>query len=565
MVSKGGITIDPAAPSPPAPVAGTAGPDATTLTSGALGADVSTPGSVNIAGVVQTGGTDGVRHINAGGDIFVAGTLRTADLGGSRQGLSLAAPNGTVFINGVVDTSGSSGAGQAGGALTITARQVIVTGKILTLGGDGATAGDAGAIAVTATGGVSCSGLVDASGGNARGGSAVSGARGGALQVTAGGDVALGGTVRVRGGAAAETAGADARGGDAGPLAIDGDGAVTLSGTIDARGGFATAATSGGAVAGGAAGSLKIGEATPPTAIAVLVPLLTNGGAGAASGGAGGPVVLEAHGGDLRLGGDLDTTGGSGASPGAGGDITATPGPEDAAANVDIAGKIVASGGAVPSGASGNGAAGGTIKIVFLAHDGSMVLEPGSQVHTDGGGSGGTGTAGAGGMAYLFTVDGNASVHGSISARGGAAPDPGGTGGEGGLVYIFTANGHDRQSGVLIIETDGLIDASGGPGTVGGSARNNAGAGAAKFPVVQDNEFDVEQIAVLINSDGVHGSDRGWIDNRGQIIARGGAANGGGGDVIFHGKRQDGNETPLPGNVVNTGDGTGVNGVFAGE
>jgi hypothetical protein len=232
---------------------------------------------------------------------------------------------------------------------------------------------------------------------------------------------------------------------------------------------------------------------------------------------------------------------------------------------VDIAGQIVASGGTVPSGASGNGAAGGTIKIVSLAHDGSMVLEPGSQVQTDGGGSGGTGTAGAGGVAYLFTIDGNVSVHGSISARGGAAPDPGGIGGAGGLIYIFTANGHDHQSGELIIETDGLIDASGGPGTVGGSARNNNGAGPAKFPVVQDDEYDVEQIAVLINSDGVHGPDRGWIDNRGQVITRGGAANGGGGDVIFHGKRQDGNETPLPGNVVNSGDGTGVNGVFAGE
>jgi len=133
-------------------------------------------------------------------------------------------------------------------------------------------------------------------------------------------------------------------------------------------------------------------------------------------------------------------------------------------------------------------------------------------------------------------------------------------------VYVFTGNGHDRQSGTLIIESDGVIDASGGSGSTGGSARNDGKAGSvALFPVQQNDEFDIESIAVLINSDGVHGSDRGWIDNRGQIIARGGKVNGKGGDVVFHGKRQDGNETPLPGNVVNTGDASGAPGDFAGE
>ena len=48
------------------------------------------------------------------------------------------------------------------------------------------------------------------------------------------------------------------------------------------------------------------------------------------------------------------------------------------------------------------------------------------------------------------------------------------------------------------------------------------------------------------------------------LVARGGKANGWGGDVVYHGKQQDGNETPLPGDVENTGDGTGTNGDFAG-
>jgi hypothetical protein len=63
----------------------------------------------------------------------------------------------------------------------------------------------------------------------------------------------------------------------------------------------------------------------------------------------------------------------------------------------------------------------------------------------------------------------------------------------------------------------------------------------------------------------VHGFDHGWIDNRGQIIVRGGKTNGNGGDVAYHGKQQNGNETPLPGKIDQSGDGTGTTGNFAGE
>ena len=213
----------------------------------------------------------------------------------------------------------------------------------------------------------------------------------------------------------------------------------------------------------------------------------------------------------------------------------------------------------------GNGATGGYIKLVMLAKTGNITLEPGSEVDTDGGKSAGSGMAGPGGDAYLFTLDGNFSLHGTINARGGDAPDAGGKGGGGGLIYVFTGAGHDRMSGILQIETDGVINASGGSGTTGGDARNNGGGGVALFPVVQNDEYSVEQIAVLINSDGVHGSDRGWQANAGQIIARGGKTSGRGGDCAFHGKRQDGNETPLPGNVANAGAGTGMAGDFAGE
>jgi hypothetical protein len=565
LASKGGIALDPGAPPLAQPAIGSPASDAMAMTKSALGADVSAPGSVRISGSLASGGSDAVRTISAGGDIFIDGTLRMADLSGTRQGLTLAAPNGTVFVTGSVDASGASG-GQAGGPLTITAQKVVVTGKLITRGASGSTSGDAGSISITATDSVFSSGLLDASGGDAKGGNDVTGAHGGDLHVKAGGDVGLAGTVRVRGGAGVGTSHGDARGGDAGAIAVDGAGALTCDATIDARGGFATAAKTGGAVVGGAAGSLAVGEGVQPSAITVLVPIIVSGGDGAAVGGHGGNVLLESHGGDLRIAGDLEASGGSAARPGVGGCITGHPGPENATASTDVSGKMVANGGSAASGTSGDGAAGGMLSLMALAKSGNLTIEPGAQLQTDGGGSSGNGTAGGGGIQYLFTINGNASLHGNVLSRGGAAPDRGGTGGGGGLVYVFTGAGHDRMSGVLIVENDGTIDASGGAGTTGGSARNDGHAGSvATFPMRQDDEYAIENIAVLINSDGVHGSDHGYIDNRGQIIARGGGANGSGGDVVFHGKRQDGNETPLPGNVAQQGDGTGMAGDYAGE
>jgi hypothetical protein len=166
---------------------------------------------------------------------------------------------------------------------------------------------------------------------------------------------------------------------------------------------------------------------------------------------------------------------------------------------------------------------------------------------------------------YLFTNDGNASIHGTLVARGGNAP--GGIGGTGGLVYVFTDNNHGGTSGgTLTLETDGVIDASGGGGAQGGSARNDGLAGMANnFPDHQDDEFTVSKIAVLLNSDGKHGTATGSVENKGHIVARGGTTNGAGGDVVFHGKRPNGNETPLPGNIDNAGNGTGAAGDFAGE
>ena len=89
---------------------------------------------------------------HAAGDIFVDGTLRGADLGGARQGLTLKATE-TVYVSGRSGYQRHVGAGQAGGALTIIAHQLIVTGKITTAGGSGVAGGAAGALTIDTSGG----------------------------------------------------------------------------------------------------------------------------------------------------------------------------------------------------------------------------------------------------------------------------------------------------------------------------------------------------------------------------------------------------------------------------
>ena len=531
LIARGAISIDAQLPAPstlsPAPPAG-----AVALTAAALGADATVTGPATIDGTVISAGSDPVRRIVVGGDLFVRGTLRSADLGGARQGLSLQV-GGTLYLDGAIDTGGAAGAGQAAGPLTIVANRMVVSGRIVTTGGDGT----------------------------------VSGGHGGDLRLQVGGDVVLGGMISVRGGAAV-AAGAAAAGGDAGTVGIECDSTVTLTGIVDGRGGVATAGVAGGTVAGGAAGALRIGEAAAPLTIAILTPVRLTGGFGAASGGAGGLAQLEPRDGNLRLAALLDASGGdSNARPGSGGTVNGNPGPgtldNTSTAGVVVAGPVVASGGSVMPGGTGAGAVGGVIKLVMHSTDGNTTVTSTGSVQSNGGRAGGANLAGAGGLIYIFSQDGNASMGGQLIARGGNAPDAGGTGGDGGFVYVFTDDNHGGTSGgILIIETSGLIDASGGDGTIGGSARNDGiPANVAGFPFSQDDEFDVRQIAVLINSDGVHGPTSGYIDNRGKIVARGGLPNGNGGDIAFHGapmSSQD--DPPILGNIDLAGAGTGMPG-----
>jgi hypothetical protein len=543
LVASGDITVDAPVQATPSAQASSMPPtlqapaDAMTIDAAALAADVNVPGTAVISGDVTTGGGDAMRTISASGDLYVTGTLRAADLGGARQGITLKA-TGTIYVSGSVDASGAAGSGQGGGALNLTANQVQVMGKLLSSGGDGDTAGGAAA----------------------------------AIAIASMGDVNVSGTISLRGGAATGTSAGAAQGGAAATLTIDAKGAVDLGGMVDARGGSAGSKSGGGPVAGGAAGAVHIGEQMAPGSIVIHVPVIAMGGAGDAVGGVGGSVTLEPDTGTINVNGAraIDVSGGDAASmPGAGGLITGSARNWTSAGGLHVTGEMTANGGSIAKGGSGNGADAGRIDFELKATDGVVNVEQSAKLTANGGGAIG-GVAGGGGHIWMFTLDGDLTIAGTVTVRGGDGTD-GGNGGLGGMIYFFSDDNHnavDVAKGNLLIAPTGLLDASGGDGATGGDARNDGQGGVAPFPEEQ------EKFAIFLNCDGQHGETQNWMDNQGRLVARGGVHNGNGGDITYHGigpgqlgmsTDGSGNHHPPPGNQDMSGDGTGMPGDYGGE
>jgi hypothetical protein len=576
LISSGDTDFDPAQPAVAAPSVPATPTAATAIGSAMLAADVTITGDAALAGSqTTTGGTDAVRKITVGGDLYLTGSLRTADLGAAHQGIDLEV-SGTLYLTGTLDASGTAGAGQAGGSVRLVAQQVVVTGGLSSAGGDGpSTGGAAGAVSIQATQGIALTGTVDASGGNASGTGPVTGGAAGGLTLQAGGTIGVAGVVRLRGGAAVATAARTAQGGGAAALTVNANGAVTLGGVIDARGGPATAASAGATVAGGAAGGVHVGETAPPPTISVLVPVVASGGDGVASAGAGGTVTPEPATGNIDVAGPmaLDLRGGNSMStPGTGGLLNGSSRTDPGSGSVHVTGEIDASGGSIMMGGSGNGADGGRVQMELIPTDGAVLIDLAAKITVEGGASGGSGTAGGGGHVWFWTKDGDATIAGTISVRGGDAPDAGGVGGAGGMIYFFTDNNNNATTvckGNLLVATTGMMDASGGDGATGGSGRNDGIQGlVASFPDHQ------EEISIFLNCDGAHGNTCNWMENDGTLVARGGVHDGNGGDIVYHGippgvlgtPSPDSGDYPVPsGNISNDGDGTGLPGDFDGE
>jgi hypothetical protein len=500
LVAQGDVSFDPTM----APAAPPAAPSAATaVTSSALAADLSLPGDAVVTGTVSSSGGDAVRKISVGGNLYVTGTLASADLGSARQGFDLVV-GGTIYVTGTLDAGGKAGSGEAAGAVTLQA----------------------------------------------------------------GGDVVLDGKVLLRGGTA------DAQGGPGAKLTVDANGAVHLGGVIDARGGAATGSGSGGTLAGGAAGEIHVGEMAAPTSITVFAPVNASGGDGGASAGKGGTITPEPDTGNVNVAGplEIDLRGGDSLSaPGAGGVLNGGARKDPGSGGVHVSGEIVASGGSIMMGGSGNGAEGGRVDMELAPTDGAVTIDATGKITVKGGSSGGSGTAGGGGHVWFFTKDGDETISGTVDTSGGDAPDPGGTGGLSGMIYFFSDNNHNGVQvckGNLWVTSSGTLISSGGNGTTGGSARNNGAGGVASFPENQ------ETFAIFLNCDGEHGNTCNWMKNEGQVTARGGVHDGSGGDVVYHGIPPgvlgtggpgSGDYPVPPGKVDNAADGTGMKGDFDGE
>jgi hypothetical protein len=543
---------------PPGPIGGV-GPDPP---GGDLGSPaVSVQGGVALASGGQ-GQNGGVVHLVAQGDVSFDPTMAPAR--------APAAPSNATAVTSSALAADLSIPGDA-----------VVTGTVSSTGGDAVrTISVGGSLYVTGTlasadlgsarqgfdlvvgGTIYLSGTIDA------GGKSGSGEGAGAITLQAGGDVVLDGKVLLRGGTA------DALGGAGAKLTIDANGAVQLGGVIDARGGAATGSGGGATLAGGAAGEIHVGETAAPTSITVFAPVVASGGAGGASAGKGGTITPEPDTGNVNIAGPLEIDLGGGDSmsaPGAGGLLNGGARKDPGNGGVHVSGEIVASGGSITKGGSGNGADGGRVDMELAPTDGAVTIDASGKITARGGASGGSGTAGGGGHVWFFTKDGDETISGTVDVSGGDAPDPGGVGGLSGMIYFFSDNNHNGVQvckGNLWVTPSGTLISSGGNGTTGGSGRNNGAGGVASFPGNQ------EEIAIFLNCDGEHGNTCNWMKNDGQLTARGGVHDGSGGDVVYHGIPPgvlgtggpgSGDYPVPPGNVDNAADGSGMKGDFDGE
>jgi len=403
------------------------------------------------------------------------------------------------------------------------------------------------------------------------------------LKVQSGGDVGISGVVLVRGGGAANSGAGSAQGGDAGSLVIDSNGAVTLGGVIDGRGGLAKATGAGGTVAAGKAAQVTVGEMAAPKSIAIRVPVVATGGDGYAAAGTGGNLKPEPGTGSVVIAGahELDLSGGNSMTmPGAGGLLNGGPRTDPGMGGVHITGDVTVNGGSIMAGGSGNGADGGRIDMELIPTVGNVAIDQSANLVVNGGASGGTGTAGGGGHVWFFTKDGDITCAGHVVTDGGDAPDPGGVGGKGGMIYFFSDANFNATTttdaagttapGNLWITQTGVLQSNGGTGATGGSARSDGTPD--RVPPFPDEQ---ESIAIFLNCDGAHGNTFNWMENDGWLYANGGAHNGNGGDIVYHGipknARQDPKfdtygDYPVPsGNIQMMGDGTGKKGDFLGE
>jgi hypothetical protein len=371
LIAQGDVSFDPtmapaAASLPSAPMG------ATTIGSSMLATDVAITGDAVVSGKVQSGGSDAVRKLSVSGDLYVTGTLESADLGSARQGLDLQV-GGSIYVTGTIDSGGAAGSGAAAGPITVRAGgQVVFDGKVILRGGDSPTQAGAGA----------------------------------KLTIDANGAVQLGGVVDARGGAATGTGGGSLSGGAAGEIHIGEMApptAITIFTPVDASGG------PGGASAG-TGGTITPAPGTGNVNVAGKMELNLRGGDSMSAPGAGG--LLNGGGrtdpgsGGVHISGEIDASGGSimmgGNGSGAdGGRVDMELVPTDGAVTIDAGAKITVKGGT----AHGGGTAGGGGHVWFFTKDGDETIS--GTIDVSGGDAPDPGGIGGGSGMIYFLSDNN--------------------------------------------------------------------------------------------------------------------------------------------------------------
>ena len=136
------------------------------------------------------------------------------------------------------------------------------------------------------------------------------------------------------------------------------------------------------------------------------MPVVATGGAGDAVGGAGGTVTLEPDTGTINVNGTraIDVSGGDSlAAPGAGGLVTGSPRGDPGSGGLHVTGEVIANGGSIVQGGTGNGADGGRVDFELKPTDGAVMVDQSAKINADGGKAGGGGVAGGGGHVWMFT------------------------------------------------------------------------------------------------------------------------------------------------------------------
>jgi hypothetical protein len=482
MLATGPINLGNAATIPAAPALPSSPATGTELTNALIGTTV--VGNIFVSSTLQISGAANPAVIATNtGDVVILGSLIAQQSAGpTMNGITINAPAGTIYVFGAIQASGTAGVpdNPNGGAVTLNALRIVVTGSIVTSGETESVGagGSGGAVMLntTAAGGSSIfftGGSIVTSGGSGTS----SGGQGGAVTLQAADKLAVYAPITTSGGTANDV-GTSPPGGPGGAVTLNGNGGVDVVATILTTGGSSTGNLNG--ALGGAGGAFT---ANSPAPYRIYGAILTTGGsatataagAGAVTGGSGGAINIGTGGtrvSSLEMGmGTYSTRGGlGGGGGGTGGAFTV----DSTDGDIAVQASLIARGGDAAGPGNANGGNAGTISIRTDATAGNLanhVLSiPSFATLLDSSGGLPIGGTGGAGQAVTLQSGGDLTFGGRIVTSGGS-DGISSVGGAAGPVALLLNAASTTPSGDLNVS--GSITAEGGIPT---SAAGGAGS-----------------------------------------------------------------------------------------